>query len=783
MPPQRWIASFQMRLSSLRARLTLVFTILTLVLLALLMINNLMARELLIDEASKHMLFAASKTAATLDSFIRDELNDVQIAAQFPALETYLSLPPEQRPGSSEERVVSETLAVLSGRDANQFDMLSYGLLDLNGINVRDTLASLIGEDESDRSYFQAALATGLPYVSTIEYDQATRGIYLHFSAPVRRSARGQIIGVLRMRYNISSLQYLLIRDWELASRRLDIILLDEHYIRLIDSARPDLLFTAVAALDPAQVATLQAAGRLPTPPANTLYTALPAFAAALNNVSGQSFFSTVTRPGAGPDYVAAVRLETRPWIVAFTQPEEAFLAPIEEQFRRGTLLGVALFALAAVGAAIVTRWLTGPIIRLTRVAEQITGGNLSVEARVESRDEIGILAAAFNAMTARLRRTLRTLEQQVDEIRHQQDQSTAILEHIDDAIVLTDSKGRVTYANRAFTDLLGYRSGDVIGRSIMALRSELRLLLPECDTSPALWLEPWHGELAVPTRHGTTVEIDVALVPVIGPDGKLESLVIDARDIGRFKQLDRMKTRFMQLISHELRTPLTTIQLYTRLLKSGKAPDKQPQYVETLESQVRRLVRLTDKIIDATRLASAEVFDLSEAISIPQILRDTATRFDFQARAAGITVVMPPTDEPLHVRGDSFWLARALNELMENALAFTPRGGIVHLSARLVDAAGKAPQVAISVCDEGPGIKTEDLARILSASFYRGPLEDTGHIEGMGLGLTITRLIIERHGGWLAAENNGDPGQGCTFSLILPLAAPGPASLPRDGS
>ena len=86
-------------------------------------------------------------------------------------------------------------------------------------------------------------------------------------------------------------------------------------------------------------------------------------------------------------------------------------------------------------------------------------------------------------------------------------------------------------------------------------------------------------------------------------------------------------------------------------------------------------------------------------------------------------------------------------------------------------------------MCDEGPGIRTEDLARILSGSFYRGQIEDTGHIEGMGLGLTITRLIAERHGGWLAAENNGDPGQGCTFSLILPLAAPGPASLPRDGS
>jgi PAS domain S-box-containing protein len=783
MPPQRWIDPFRMRLSSLRARLTMVFTVLTLNLLALLMINNLTARELLINEANERMLFAASKTAATLDSFIRDELNDIQIAAQFPALETYLSLSPEQRPGSPEERVVFETLAVLSGRDTDQFDMLSYGLLDLNGVNVRDTLASLIGEDESHHDYFRAALTTGLPYVSPVEYDRATRGIYLHFSAPVRRNTRGQIIGVLRMRYNISSLQDLLIQDWESAARRLDIILLDEHYIRLIDSARPDLLFTAIAALDPDRIAALQAANRLPNRSPDTLHTDLTDFAARLNAVPAQPFFSAVTRPGSPADYVAAVRLETRPWIVAFTQPEEVFLAPIEEQFRRATLLGVGLFALAAMGSATVARWLTGPITRLTRVAEQITAGDLSVEAPIESRDEIGVLAAAFNAMTARLRRTLRTLEQQVDEIRRQQDQSTAILEHIDDAIILTDSKGQVTYANRAFTALLGYRSGDEIGRPIMALRSELRLSLPECGTPPALWLEPWHGELAVPTRHGTTAEVDVALVPVIGPDGKLESLVIDARDIGRFKQLDRMKTRFMQLISHELRTPLATMQIYTRLIKSGKAPEKQPQYLETLESQTRRLARLTEKIIDATRLASAEVFDLSETISIPQMLRDAATRFDSQARSAGITVIVPLPNGPLHVRGDSFWLARALNELLENALAFTPSGGTIHLSVQIVDAAGELPQVAISVCDEGPGIRTEDLARILSGSFYRGQIEDTGHIEGMGLGLTITRLIAERHGGWLAAENNGDPGQGCTFSLILPLAAPGPASLPRDGS
>jgi PAS domain S-box-containing protein len=387
---------------------------------------------------------------------------------------------------------------------------------------------------------------------------------------------------------------------------------------------------------------------------------------------------------------------------------------------------------------------------------------------------------AAVALVNARLHDRLQqhalTLEEEVlrqtAEIRRQQEQTEAILRNIDDAVVITDTQGAITYINQAFTTLLGYQPNDVIGKHIALLDSDLTLPAIKQEFMRSVReRESWHGELVMQCKDGAPCEIEMAIVPVPGPSGEVESFAGSMRDIGRFKRLDRMKTRFMQLISHELRTPLSSIQIYAHLLKSDKAPDERERFVEKLEAQTRRLIRLTEKVIDATRLSDWEAMNEWEKVSVARMIDETMTRFQAAAEVARVTLT---ADAPLEglppVLGDAAWLARALGELVENALTFTPAGGEAWLSARLIEEGGSR-QVAIDVSDNGPGTNPEDLARILADTFYRGEIGQAGHIPGIGLGLTLVRMIAERHGGRLVAESTGQPGQGSTYRLVLPAA------------
>ncbi|MBN2303582.1 MAG: PAS domain S-box protein [Anaerolineae bacterium] len=359
---------------------------------------------------------------------------------------------------------------------------------------------------------------------------------------------------------------------------------------------------------------------------------------------------------------------------------------------------------------------------------------------------------------------TEEVLQQNV-EIRHHEQQAQAILHNIDDAIMLMNTDGIVTYVNRAFTTLLGYQPEDITGQRHMEalgqglvphdLRQKSHLVRQQ---------QPWHGEAVLRRKDGTTCEVEMAIVPVPGPNGTAGSMVGSIRDIGRFKQLDRMKTRFMQLISHQLRTPLSSVQLYAELLKTNPPPDKLNSYVGVLDAEIKRLSGLIQKVIDLVRLTDPDAARDRSLVSIPSLFDQTLTHFHTQAIQMGVELYAVPLPDDLPpVRGEQSLLVRALRELVENAIRFSPPGGMVTLAARWLPGTG----VALVVSDNGEGINADELAHILSDTFYRGKIGETGHIPGMGLGLAIARVIADQHGGRLVAVSVE---QGTEFELVLPV-------------
>jgi len=374
-------------------------------------LNNRVTRVVLTDDANQALFAAASQTATNIDAFINTNLDVIRTEAQLPLWSKYLKLVADQKSDSTIEWEVRTTLRALS----HKTNISSCALLDHQGRDVMDTFASDIGTDKSDREYFQEPLKSGLPYVSPVEFSPTTDKPSLYFSSPVRNSA-GHIVGVLRMRYDATVLQALVVQSNGLAGPDSFAVLFDEYHIHLAHGTASEMILQAVAPLDPARLAELQAARRLPDLPADELSTNLPALEQNLTNAADQPYFTVKDAMSGRMNQVAVTTLKTQPWLVTFFQPQDAFLAPVKAQERSAVLLAVMIAVVVVAAALGVARLLAGPIIRLTAVATSVAAGDLTAQARVESGDEIGTLATTFNSMTEQLRELISGLEQRVAE-------------------------------------------------------------------------------------------------------------------------------------------------------------------------------------------------------------------------------------------------------------------------------------------------------------------------------------------------------------------------------
>jgi GAF domain-containing protein/HAMP domain-containing protein len=403
---------------SLRAKLVIAFLAVTIIPLAFLaFLNDRNSRQALTDDANTALFSAASTTAAQLDAFTKQNLDFVRAEAQLPAIVEYLSLPATQRAGSEQEGRALKFITALNHQNPVYID--SIGVYDLQGNTLLDTFSDDIGVNKTDRSWFQKPLGTGLPYASDLEFSQSTGAASIYFSGLVRDES-GKSIGVFRVRYLAAVLQDIISANNNLLGQNSFAVLVDsETHIRLAHGTTPALVFKTVIPLDAATVKDLQARRLLPPGSPEKLSTNLPGFETALNNYQTQPFFSTYLAAASVDNILiqgAIAPMETQAWTVAYVQDQAAFVAPINAQARANVVLTLVIAVLVAGFAVFMAQTLSGPIARLTQVAETIAGGNVNIQAKVESQDEIGKLAGAFNRMTGQLREFIGTLESRVAE-------------------------------------------------------------------------------------------------------------------------------------------------------------------------------------------------------------------------------------------------------------------------------------------------------------------------------------------------------------------------------
>ena len=234
-------------------------------------------------------------------------------------------------------------------------------------------------------------------------------------------------------------------------------------------------------------------------------------------------------------------------------------------------------------------------------------------------------------------------------------------------------------------------------------------------------------------------------------------------------EEANRSKDEFIALVSHELRTPLTSIVGYVELLEEDVASpepgldgDERRRFLEVINRNARRLLRLVGELLFVARVDAGGIELDRKPVALREVVAHSVEAAHPAAEEAGVRLEAEVDDGPV-IDGDSGRLGQALDNLLSNAIKFTPAGGQVS-----VHAGSAGEEALITVSDTGVGIPAADQDRLFER-FFRASSARTGHTPGIGLGLVITRAIVESHGGRI--EFDSAPGAGATFRLRFPLA------------
>jgi PAS domain S-box-containing protein len=354
--------------------------------------------------------------------------------------------------------------------------------------------------------------------------------------------------------------------------------------------------------------------------------------------------------------------------------------------------------------------------------------------------------------------------------------QRELILESVGDGIYGIDLEGRLTFINQAGAHALGYTPEELTGRDLHEVihHSHADGTPYSKSTDPILQAlrrcESIRMRDEVFWRHdGSAFPVEYSANPLL-EEGIISGMVVAFQDVSERRRLERMKDEFISTVSHELRTPLTSLRASLGLITSGtldKRPEKQRQMLDMAIGNCDRLIRLVNDILDFEKVEKGKLPLDRQPVEAIDLLRRAADVAYTAASQVHITVRVDAAH--VQVLCDEERILQVLNELVANAIKFSPPDTAIRLSAQPgKENSDGSDEVCFTVEDEGRGIAAEKLERIFER-FQQGDASDSRALGGTGLGLALCRSIVEQHGGRIWAESA--PGKGSQFHFTLPAA------------
>ncbi|MBE0503730.1 MAG: PAS domain-containing protein [Desulfuromonadales bacterium] len=340
-----------------------------------------------------------------------------------------------------------------------------------------------------------------------------------------------------------------------------------------------------------------------------------------------------------------------------------------------------------------------------------------------------------------------------------------AIVSSVYEGMLVTDPAGTLLLANPAALGMLPLPAEKVVGLTLQQLFSDSELAMRwQQAVQQNNAGEPFDYHLQ--GREGGSRCYQVRMALLHAADGTVRGGVLTLRDVTVERELEKMKSEFVSTAAHELRTPLTSILGFAELLQDSKtfSLQERSEFAALIHDKAEKLSELIDELLDISRIEAGQVIPLArQAVALGPLVETSLNFFRYSSPRHQFKLLMPAA--PLTVYADPRRIGQVLDNLLSNAVKYSPEGGSISVQ---LDAATE--HCTISVSDEGIGMSSEQIERIFD-KFYRVDASTTA-VQGVGLGMTIVRDLIESHGSEITVKSA--PGQGTTISFTLPFLPEG---------
>jgi two-component system, OmpR family, sensor histidine kinase VicK len=410
---------------------------------------------------------------------------------------------------------------------------------------------------------------------------------------------------------------------------------------------------------------------------------------------------------------------------------------------------------MGAILSLVVSHAITKPIEEMQSQALNIADGDYSSQVKIYSNDELGQLGQAFNTLSVRIERSQ-------EESESEQRRLDSILSHMSDGVLATDRHGNVNVVNQMALNFLNTTEEKITNKPIATI-------LGLKESSQDLIANQKGIVLTVNEGSRDEVILHASFSLIKRVTGFVSGSVCVLHDITEQQKNENSQKQFVSNVSHELRTPLTSMHAYIETLNEGawKDPNVAPKFLQVTQEETERMIRMISELLSLSRMDRGAVKINFEWVNFNDFVAHILDRFDMIVKnnqkegKKKYTIKRQLGTQALWVEIDTDKIAQVIDNIMNNAIKYSPNGGVITASLTHDD-----HRIILSIADQGLGIPREDLSKIFDR-FYRVDKARSRAQGGTGLGLAIAKEIVEQHRGqiWATSSEN----RGSTFYIALP--------------
>jgi two-component system phosphate regulon sensor histidine kinase PhoR len=438
-------------------------------------------------------------------------------------------------------------------------------------------------------------------------------------------------------------------------------------------------------------------------------------------------------------------------YIVRFASPEEAVDEVLWSFEKRLWIASLIVLLLASAATLLVSRRFTGRVEQLTEFSQRVAEGDFRPRPAEGWGDELDSLSKSLNQTAERLDKTIRTLVEE-------RNLSSAILGSMVEGVLVVNHAERVEFANQGFAEILGLDHPPHSGSALVEVVRQTELIEAARKVL--------HGEPRVESEivTGTLRQRFFAATVAAVRSAEANGAVMVLHDITDLRKLERIRRDFVANVSHEFRTPLTAIQGFAETLLGGAMDDLQnrERFLAIILEHARRLGRLTEDLLMLSKMDADKLELEVRRLPVAQLVEGCVETSRPRAKDKNLRLSTSLAANVPDVAGDRRRLTEVLQNLLDNAVQYTPEGGKIAVTAARQDG-----EVVFTVEDTGIGIPEADQPRIFER-FYRVDVARSREVGGTGLGLSIAKHLIEAHGGRIWVES--EVGAGSKFHFSVPI-------------